>query len=110
MRRHISVCSVIVLITLGLPTKTYAATDGCPETWQLPELTFSMSGTDFQKYFPRTYDQIIKIGHTEFSFDNIKWQKSSVGVFTIQDPNISEGTYVLNNQINEILNKIFSIF
>lgn len=103
MRRHISVCLAIVLISFGLPTKTYAATDGCPETWQLPELTFSMPGTDFQKYFPRTYDQIIKMGPTEFSFDNIKWQKSSVGVFPIQDPNISEGTYFLNNQIRSLI-------
>jgi hypothetical protein len=33
MRRHISFCLAIVLITLGLPAKTYAATDGCPDTW-----------------------------------------------------------------------------
>ena len=93
------------MITLSLPAKTYAATDGCPETWQLPELTFSMPGTDFQKYFPRTYDQIIKMGPTEFSFDNIKWQKSNVGVFPIQDPSISEENraYFLNNQIRSLI-------
>ncbi len=35
MRRYTLVCLVIVLITLGLPAKTYAATDGCPDTWTI---------------------------------------------------------------------------
>ena len=95
----------MLLLTFGLPSNSYATTDGCPETWQLPELTFSLSGSDFQKYFSRTYDQIIKIGSTEFSFDNIKWQKTSIGVFPIQDPNISEENraYFLNNQIRSLI-------
>jgi len=40
MRRHILVCLVIVLITLGLPAKTYAATEGCPDTWTIDTKQF----------------------------------------------------------------------
>jgi len=61
-----STALTVILITLYLPAKTYAATDGCPETWKIPELTFQMSGSDFQKFFSRTYEQIIKNGATEF--------------------------------------------
>ena len=105
MKRFISTALTVILITLYLPAKTYAATDGCPETWKIPELTFQMSGSDFQKYFSRTYEQIIKNGVTEFSFDNSNWQKSNIGVFPIQDPNISEENraYFLNNQIRSLI-------
>jgi hypothetical protein len=35
MKKFISTCLTIVLITLGVPAKTYAATDGCPDTWTI---------------------------------------------------------------------------
>ncbi len=105
MKRFMSTALTVILITLYLPAKTYAATDGCPETWKIPELTFRMSGSDFQKFFSRTYKPIIKNGATEFSFDNSNWQKSNIGVFPIQDPNISEENraYFLNNQIRSLI-------
>jgi len=35
MKRHLSVSLVLILITFGLPTNSYAATDGCPDTWSI---------------------------------------------------------------------------
>ena len=35
MKRWILTSLAIVLIALGLPSKTYAATDGCPDTWNI---------------------------------------------------------------------------
>jgi hypothetical protein len=40
MRRHISACLAIVLISLGLPANTYASTDGCPDTWVIDTSKF----------------------------------------------------------------------
>ena len=35
MKRFIPTALIVILITLYLPTKTYAATDGCPDTWSI---------------------------------------------------------------------------
>ena len=35
MKRLISISLLLSLITFGLPANTYAATDGCPDSWIL---------------------------------------------------------------------------
>ena len=35
MKRSLSVSLVLILITFGLPSNSYAATDGCPDTWKI---------------------------------------------------------------------------
>ena len=35
MKRSLSVSLVLILITFGLSTNSYAATDGCPDTWSI---------------------------------------------------------------------------
>ena len=35
MKRSLSLSLVLILITFGLPTNSYAATDGCPDTWSI---------------------------------------------------------------------------
>ena len=33
MKKYLSASLVLILITFGLPTNSYAATDGCPQNW-----------------------------------------------------------------------------
>ena len=40
MKRSLSVSLVLILITFGLPTNSYAATDGCPDTWTIDTTQF----------------------------------------------------------------------
>jgi hypothetical protein len=61
-----STALTVILITLYLPAKTYAATDGCPETWKIPELTFQMSGSDFQNFFPELTNKLLKMEPQNF--------------------------------------------
>ena len=35
MKRSLLASLVLILITFGLPTNSYAATDGCPDTWTI---------------------------------------------------------------------------
>jgi len=40
VKRSLSVSLVLILITFGLPTNSYAATDGCPDTWTIDTTQF----------------------------------------------------------------------
>ena len=40
MKRSLSVALVLILITFGLPANSYAATDGCPDTWTIDTTQF----------------------------------------------------------------------
>ena len=40
MKRSLSVSLVLILITFCLPTNSYAATDGCPDTWAIDTTQF----------------------------------------------------------------------
>ena len=40
MKRYLSASLVLILITFGLPTNSYAATDGCADTWAIDTTQF----------------------------------------------------------------------
>ena len=92
MKRFISTALIVILITLCLPAKTYAATDGCPDTWILkfePNQEFlkrrGAGGVyDFPNFFSETTGTLekykktlgnnIAIGYkSEFSKDKTNW-------------------------------------
>jgi len=61
---------------LALPNVAKAELPGCPNTWNLPNLSIDISKSDFENYFASSFNQIVKPGSAEFSFDNVTWQKT----------------------------------
>ena len=63
---------------LALPNVAKAELPGCPNTWNLPNLTVDISTSDYENYFLPSFTQIVKPGITEFSVDNVIWKKTAV--------------------------------
>jgi len=92
MKRHLIIFLSLVLLSLGLPSATHAATEGCPDTWALkfePNQDWlnkrgAMGISDFPDFFTETTGTLernkkelgnnIAVGYkSEFSEDKTNW-------------------------------------